>query len=56
MTNPTPHRPEPDADLRGPYDPANGQDAYGHPVNGFGRCEGMNVEPPTCPPADEPSA
>lgn len=46
--------PQPVGDpMTGPYDEANGRDAYDHPVNGFGRCEGMNVDPPTCPPAEE---
>lgn len=37
--------------LVGPYSADNGVDAYGHPVNGFGRCEGLNADPATCPPA-----
>ncbi len=44
-----------DPALTGPYDAANnGRDAYGHPVNGYGRCEKLNVGdpsavPPGCP-------
>jgi hypothetical protein len=49
-----PAPPAPDPCLSGPYDPANGADAYGHPVNGCGRCEGINADPPTCPPPDAP--
>lgn len=42
-------------DYNGPYDAVNnGVDAYGHPVNVFGRCEGLNANPPTCPPAEDP--
>lgn len=55
MTNtpPGPAAPKIDPALTGPYDgELNGFDAYGHPVNGFGRCEGINLDPPTCPPAD----
>jgi len=40
-------------DYNGPYEERNGKDAYGHPVNSFGRCEGLNAQPPTCPPDDE---
>lgn len=44
---------DPDAWKKGPYDAtANGSDAYGHPLNASGRCEEMNAEPPTCPPAE----
>lgn len=43
----------PRKEFQGPYDTANGADAYGHPVNGFGRCEQLNIDPaavpPTCP-------
>jgi hypothetical protein len=41
----------PDPSLSGPYDVANGECAYGHPVNGYGRCEPLNETPPACPPS-----
>lgn len=39
-------------EMDGPYDgEANGRDIYGHAVNSYGRCAGMNERPePTCPP------
>jgi hypothetical protein len=47
-----PDRDEPD--YKGPYDADKyGEDVFGHPVNAFGRCEGLNAQPPTCPPAEE---
>jgi len=39
-------------DFNGPYKESFGKCAFGHPVNGFGRCEELNSEPPTCPPAE----
>lgn len=43
----------PRAEFEGPYLEENGADAFGHLVNGYGRCAGMNEEPPTCPPEEE---
>jgi hypothetical protein len=41
-------------DYQGPYEKdTNGIDAFGHPVNAYGRCEPMNQTPPKCPPAEE---
>lgn len=41
-------------DFNGPYD-ANkfGRCAFGHPVNGLGRCEPLNKIPRECPPSTE---
>lgn len=54
MTTTPPTEKRPRREFQGPYDPANGADAYGHSVNGYGRCEQMNVPdplsvPPGCP-------
>ena len=39
-----------DPALEGPYDPINnGRDAYGHKVNGYGRCQFINQDPSNCP-------
>lgn len=52
---PPPPEPEPPDPHEGPYDAAtNGSDAYGHPVNGYGRCAQLNSvpdnsTPPGCP-------
>jgi hypothetical protein len=37
-------------DMIGPYLPVNGADAYGHLVNGFGRCQQLNTTG-VCPTA-----
>lgn len=39
----------------GPYLPENGADAYGHFVNGYGRCEQLNTIG-VCPNADQQTA
>lgn len=54
MTSKPPTAAKPRPEFFGPYDPDNnGRDVYGHPVNGFGRCEQINLDPfatpPTCP-------
>jgi hypothetical protein len=41
------------SDLTGPYDAGNGRCAFGHKVNGFGRCEPLNEDPPNCPAPGE---
>lgn len=48
-------------EFQGPYDPGNGADAYGHSVNGFGRCQYLNsaapgTTPPGCPRRPERAA
>lgn len=45
-----PTEPPVDPAYAGPYDVGNGSCAYGHPVNGYGRCAPLNATPPTCPP------
>lgn len=43
-------------DYQGPYDAENnGRCAYGHPVNGYGRCKPLNDGEPTSPPPGCPS-
>lgn len=51
MTPTTPTENRPGREFQGPYDPANGQCAYGHPVNGDGRCEQLNIDPDATPPS-----
>jgi len=44
-------RDENDISYRGPYN-VKYKCAYGHPLNGQGRCEPLNQNPPECPPTD----
>lgn len=47
--------PPPPSEFAGPYDAGNGTCVYKHPVNGYGRCAPLNLNPSACPSRAERS-